>query len=66
MDMNKDHFLVLVSKDIVTREYGSMINNWPPANFWAMVSTIKSTIRDEQILPLMAKYKISELSDFPL
>lgn len=40
--------------------------NWPMHNFWAMVSSIKSTIKDDQVPALMTRYKIEKLSDYSL
>ena len=62
--MCKSHFLVRVSKDAIAKEYGAQINNWPAANYWAMVSSVKCSIRDDQIPALMAKYNIAKLSDY--
>jgi len=63
--MSLAHFLVVVAKDSITKAHGKKINNWPPANYWAMVSTVKSSIRDEHIPQLMANYGIKQLSDYP-
>lgn len=62
--MSKAHFLVIVSKDAVARAHGAKINDWPPHNYWAMVSSVKSTIRDDQVLDLMTQYSLTKLSDY--
>jgi len=62
--MNKAHFLTIVAKDAIARAHGNKINEWPAHNYWAMVSSVKSTIRDERIPDLMAQYQITRLSDF--
>lgn len=59
------HFLIRVAKDAVVRAHGAKINDWPANNYWAMVSSVKSTIRDDQILDLMTQYGIKRLSDYP-
>lgn len=63
--MTKAHFLVVVAKDAIAREWGSKINNWPTNNYWAIVSCVKYTIQDDQVPDLMARYNITKLSDFP-
>ena len=62
--LDKDHFLTLVAKNAVVRTHGSATEHWPQNNFWAMISTIKSSIPDEQIPQLMASYKIDKLIGF--
>jgi len=61
--LDKDHFLTIVAKDAVIRTHGHAAQNWPPANLWALISTVKSSIKDEQIPQLMASYKIEKLID---
>ena len=63
--MSKSHFLVVVAKDAIAKKYGDKINNWPVANYCAMVSSIKSSVRDDQIPTLMTKYNLTRLSDYP-
>lgn len=63
-EMSLDHFLVVVAKDAVTKAYGSKISNWPPNNYWAVVSAVKQTIKEEQIPDLIAQYNIATLSDY--
>lgn len=62
--MSKSHFLVIVAKDAIARVHGAKINDWPARNYWAMVSSVKDTIQDDQVLDLMAQYSITKLSDF--
>lgn len=64
--MSKAHFLVVVAKDAIVKQFGAKINSWPVNNYWAMVSCVKHGVRDEQIPALMAQYNITKLSDFPL
>lgn len=61
--MDKDHFLTIVSKDAVVRTHGRACSSWPPENFWAMISTVKSNITDDQIPQLMASYNVDRLID---
>jgi len=61
--MDKDHFLTIVAKDAVVRTHGQAVSTWPPSNFWALISTVKSSITDEQIPQLMASYEIENLID---
>ena len=63
--MTLSHFLVVVAKDAIEKTHGAKINDWPSANYWAMVSSVKSSVRDDQIPDLMARYKITRLSDYP-
>lgn len=66
LDFTLDHFLVIVAKDTLESAYGNTyLQNWPENNYWAMVSTLKMTVKDDQIIPLMKKYNIAELSDYP-
>lgn len=62
--MSKSHFLVIVAKDAIAKTFGTKINDWPAHNYWAIVSSVKSTIRDDQILDLMNQYSITKLSDY--
>lgn len=64
--MSLAHFQVVVSKDAIAKAHGAKINNWPMNNYWAMVSSVKSSIRDDQIPALMAQYNITKLSDYSL
>jgi hypothetical protein len=64
--MSKAHFLTLVAKNAVVKTHGPKTKDWPENNFWAMVSTIKSRIKDEQIPQLMHANNISVLSDYTL
>lgn len=59
--MQKGHFLTLVAKDTVVKQFGPGIQHWPDNNFWAMVSSVKSTITDDHLPGLMKRYKIAEL-----
>ena len=61
--MDKNHFLTIVAKDAVIRTHGRAAHHWPPVNFWAMISTVKSGITDEQIPKLMSSYNIEKLID---
>jgi hypothetical protein len=61
--MNKGHFLTIVAENAVVRDYGAC-KTWPPNNFWALVSTVKSSITDQQVPKLMKMYKVESLSDF--
>jgi hypothetical protein len=60
--LDKDHFLTIVAKDAVVRTHGRAVARWPTANFWTLISTVKSSIKDEQIPQLMASYDIEELT----
>lgn len=60
------YFLVMVAKDAVARAHGAKINDWPAHNYWAMVSSVKSTIKDEQVPILMTQYNITQLSDYSI
>lgn len=64
--MSLSHFLVVVSKDAIAKAHGAKINNWPVNNYWAMVSSVKTSIREEQIPALMAQYDLTKLSDYSL
>ena len=59
-------FKVVVAKDIVQKEHGHAINDWPMPTYWAMVSSVKCNIKDEDIPKLMVQYNIQELSDFSM
>lgn len=60
--MDKDHFLTLVAKDVVVRTHGVPTKEWPPANLWAMISTVKCSIKEEQIPQLMHSYNVEQLT----
>lgn len=59
------HLKTLAAKDAVVRTFGVATKDWPAANFWALVSSVKSNISDERIPKLMEIYKIKSLSDYP-
>ena len=62
--MCKNHFLTLVAKDAIVRTHGAATKQWPDANFWAMVSTVKSGIEESRLPKLMQTYNIAQLSDY--
>jgi hypothetical protein len=64
MKINKAHFLTLVAKDAIVNQFGSAAATWPQENFWAMVSTVKSSIKDAQLPALMKRYNLASLSDY--
>lgn len=64
--MSKGHFMTLVAKNAVTNTHGPATATWPDDNFWALVSTVKFKITEDQLPQLMKSYKITELSDYKL
>lgn len=58
------HLKTLAAKDAVVRSYGAATRDWPPENFWALVSSVKSNISDDRIPKLMEIYKVKSLSDY--
>ncbi len=60
----KSLFLTRVAKDGILNTYGADVVNWPPENFWALVSTIKSKFTDEQLSKFLTGYGLTQLSDF--
>lgn len=65
MEFNsKDHFLTLVAKDAVVRQYGGSTKDWPRETFWTVVSSVKCNITDAEVPKLMAAYKVKSLPDF--
>jgi hypothetical protein len=64
--MSKALFLTVVSEQAMNRTFGiPRINQWPTHNYWAVLSTVKNKISDDQVPELMKAYNVRELSDFP-
>jgi hypothetical protein len=59
----KDHFLASVAQRAILKKFPGSVN-WPPPNFWAMVSNVKYNITDDQVPALMKHYNVTHLPDF--
>ena len=60
----KDHFLTCVAHNAVSKTYGPQAKSWPEHHFWQVVSSVKATIREDQVPILMKRYKINSLPGY--
>lgn len=59
------HFITIVAKDMVVKQYGGQTKDWPPENFWATVSSYRDVIKQADLPELMKQYGITELTEVP-
>jgi hypothetical protein len=61
VEYDTGHFLYLAAKDICIRAHGPQMKDWPEANFYAYISTVKMSIKREQVPDLMKQSKVTRL-----